>query len=297
MLDEGHADSYVTSVEFYHGALYAAFDTNDPAVTHKGDFDVFMRTADPATLVFSPLRELTAASDSGDDVQPEMERYNDRLYLTWVSNDDGLVYGSDLDLVVQSFDGSAWTTPRDVLADEKWPNDAQRAEFTEHQGALILNWIELVKPPGSTTKDQRIALRALERGPRWWDGLHATYELVGGKPAEGEDATFSITFTGADGAAVTSPWFSSRSLAGNWSRLNGTGNNYTLTVPYNSTAIRPFAVFACGKPITLLEAEAPPPAPPIPSPGFDPVITLLALAAVAAVAGLGGRRLVRRTRR
>jgi hypothetical protein len=297
LLEEGHSDSYVTSVEFYQGVLYAAYDTNDPTVTFRGDYDVFLRTADPATMAFTPAQALTSPSDSGDDVQPEMERFNGRLYLNWISNDDGLVYGNDLDIVVKSFEGTAWTAPRDVLADEKWPNDAQRAEFTDHQGALILSWIELVKPPGVTTKDQRIALLLLERGARWWDGLNATYKLVGSKPVEGENATFSVVFEAADGAPVASPWFSSRSPSGDWSRLNGTGNNYTLTVPFNATAIRPFAVYACGKPITLLEAEAPPPAPPIPSPGLDPVITLLALAAVAAMVGAGGRRRLRRARR
>ena len=294
---ENDSLAYVAAVEFYRDTLYLVFDTNDPALTHQGDYDVFMRTADPTTLELSPIIDLVEPTNTGDDVQPEMERYDGKLWLVWASSDDVLTRGPDIDLVVKSFDGTSWTAPRDALADEKWPNDAQRAEFTEHEGALVLNWIELVKPPGSTAKDQRMALRVLERGPRWYDGLEAHYTLVGAAPAPGENATFTVSFGRANESTVASPWFSVRPPSGAWSRLNGTGPNYTVTVPFNNTAIRPFAVFACGKPVTLLQADGPSPGAPVPSPALGPAIILLALLAVAVAAGAGRRRFRRAARK
>ncbi len=292
---ENESGSYVTAVEFYGGKLYAVFDTNDAALTMQGDYDVFLRVVDPATLEFSWVTALGDASNFGDDTSAEMEVYEGRLYLNWISGDDGLVYGDDLDIVVQHFDGSAWSAPEDALADEKWPDDAQRAEFTVHQGALVLNWIELVKPPGSTTKDQRIALRVLERGPRWWDGLSATYTLLGVPGADG-NVSVRINFTDAQGRPAVSPQYSVRVPGGLWMRLEGNQSSFTVNLSFNATLLQPFTALACGKPIHL--EQVPPAVPPSgakPAPGLPAWGAVMALALVGGSAvAFGGLRARRR---
>ena len=287
---ENAAVSYDAAVEFYQGALYLVFDTNDPRLSRQGDYDVFMRVADPLTLEVSEGVDLVSNSNNGDDYQPELEVFNGRLFLTWVSDDEPLTHGNDFDLILMTRNSTGWSAPENVLADEKWNDDAQRAEFTALGDALVLNWIELVKPPGSTTKDQRVVLRIIERGERWWDGLNATYAFEG-DPAGAVKATVTINFTGRDGTPVASPWYSLRDLNGQWMRLEGNESGFTVEVAYNETALQPFDVYVCGKPVSLTEAPSPPPAEPKPSPVDEVVIPALVLAAV--VAALGRRSLKR----
>jgi len=276
--------SYAASAGFFGGKLYLAFDTTDERLSVQGDYDLFLRVADLETLALSEVVPLSDAQGLGDDYQADFAAFNGRLHLVWVSGDDQVAAGPDLDLVYRTFDGTAWSPPRDLTADQRYENDEQIAEFIVHEGALQLYWITYVKPPGSTTKDQRVATLLVERGPRWWDGLEASVDY-GAPPADGANVTARITVRSASGAPVDSPWFSARLANGSWQRLEGASGNYSLNFTYNASLVEPFKVLACGKPISVKEAAG---APPSQAPGgtASPALVAAGALGVAAAGGL-----------
>ncbi len=284
LLTQNGAVSWGTSAAFFRGTLYVAFDTTDDRLNSQGDYGLFLREADPAALVLSEPRRMADSHARGDDYLPDLAVFGDRLHLVWVSSDDELGAGADLDLILRTFDGVAWSAPRDLTDRERYQDDEYVAKFLIHEGALFVYWITLVQPPGSTARDQRVATLLVERGPRWWDDVQASVEY-GAPPQDGANVSARITFRNASGDPVESPRFSARLANGSWQRLEGGGGTYTLNFTYNATPVEPFKVLACGKPLPVEEVERNPPAGAS-VPSASPAMLLSGAAVAAALAGL-----------
>lgn len=282
---QNNAMSWGTAPGFFGGKLYIAFDTTDDRLSPQGDYDLFMRVADLGSLTLSEVVLLSEGPGRGDDYLPDLAVFNGRLNLVWVSDDDQVGAGADLDLILRTFDGTTWSQPRDLTVAERYQDDEYIAKFFVHEGALHVYWITLVKPPGSTTRDQRVATLLVERGARWWDGLEASVEYLA-PPVNGTNATARISVRGASGAPVDSPWFSVRLTNGSWQRLEGEAGTYSLTFAFNATAVAPLQVLACGKPIALAFVDPSPPPAGARAPGSGGLLVGAGLATAAAV-GLG----------
>lgn len=292
---QNNALSYAASAGFYKDKVYLVFDTTDERLSVQGDYDLFMRVADPETLALSEVIPLSDVLGRGDDYLPDLGVFDGRLYVVWVSGDDQVAAGADLDLVLRTFDGGNWSRARDLTAAERYEDDEQIAEFVEHEGALYVYWITLVKPPGSTVKDQRLATLLVERGVRWWDGLHASVDYAA-PPANGTNVTARITVRDASGAPFDSPWLSTRLTNGSWQRLEGGSGNYSLNFTFNATAVEPFKVLACGKPIPVERVDLSLPPAGSTVPGSGGAVLAGGVAAAAAAVGLAFVLLQRRRR-
>jgi hypothetical protein len=278
---------------FYRGQLYLAFDTNDTALTRTGDFDVFLGVADLNTLELSPITQMSSKENVGEDINPQMAIFNDTLYFAWESSDDVLTLGNDLDLVVTTYNGTSWSTPYDFVRDEIVPTIDYAPHFVVWGDALHMYWIVDVRPPDGLAKDQRIATRLIARGPRWWDGLTATYEFAA-PPRHGEPTTARVTVRDATGEPVVSPHFTFLFPNGSWAAINGSGSVISVDYVHNSTPVDPFIVRACGKALPLSAAgqDRVPGGPSVS--GFDALPTAIALAGLAAA--LAARSAARRPR-
>jgi hypothetical protein len=271
--------TYVTP-EFYQGRLFLAFDSNDPALSGSGDYDIFLRTADLETYALDPVVAMTARDNDGQDYRPDLAVFNGRLFLAWQSDDDVLTLGSDSDLVITVFDGTSWSTPVDFLRDEKYPNIDNEPRFVEDVDSLHIAWITSVQPPGSTTKDQRFVTRLVERGGRWWDGLTAYYDHPDGA-REGANVTARIEVRNNAGSPIRSPWFSARFPNGSWQRLTEVEGAYEVTYVFNASFVEPFEVLAAGKALPMEQADLIKEVLPRTSPGADAVSLVIVLGAVA----------------
>ena len=101
----------------YKDKLYVFSSTNDNTITNGSDYDIVMRCFNESGLLYT--QEITGLDNNGDDFAPYALVYDDKLFVTWTSNDITITNDSDLDIVYKYYDGTNWSETKEITL----PND------------------------------------------------------------------------------------------------------------------------------------------------------------------------------
>ncbi len=132
-------DNYPTMVEF-DSELYVIWATWGDEFSTGSDWDIVYRTYDGNS--WSGICEITYTSDTKNDSSPYAIVFNNKLYVTWISNDPGIANGTDWDVVIRSFDGGNWSNISEVT----YPDDTGPTMFDflpqmeVFDGSLFVIW-------------------------------------------------------------------------------------------------------------------------------------------------------------
>jgi hypothetical protein len=123
----------------YKGLVYLVFSTNDPDYGSGTDFDIALRTLDPSDREWGPIEEVTSPIDSGEDRDPLVTVFKDRLIIAWRTNDPITAPGIDDDIVLRTYDGAAFSDIVEVSAegDGQMDTDIHMAVVGD---SLALTW-------------------------------------------------------------------------------------------------------------------------------------------------------------
>ena len=132
-------DSHPFLIE-YDSKLFSIWATWGNEFSTGSDWDIVVREFDGSS--WSDIYEITYPADAGNDARPHATIYDDELYVVWATNDPTVSDGSDWDIVIRSYDGTAWGSIQEVTM----PGDAGGAlidydpHIAEYNGDLYAVW-------------------------------------------------------------------------------------------------------------------------------------------------------------
>ncbi len=101
-------------LEVFDGRLWCVWQSTDAISKNGVDYDILISRTDGVSGWAAPS-EVHPSSDSdplgttSQDITPDLEQYEGRLYVSWASNstriNDG---GEEYDIMLRSYDGSSW---------------------------------------------------------------------------------------------------------------------------------------------------------------------------------------------
>ncbi len=184
-------DDYHPQFCEYQGKLYVAWQTWDNNTSDGEDADIVMKVFDGTTLPDEGASWSSVAKpmigDEGDDYSPQLQVFNDLMYLVW-STDDKVSNGTDFDILSRSFDGNQWNPAVELTSISD--NDDDLHPYTDViDGKLYVLW-QTVDDTISTGKDDDIVMRIYD-GESWGGILEITSPDILGHKDDGSD-TFPL---------------------------------------------------------------------------------------------------------
>lgn len=164
--------------EVYNGMLYAAWVTLDSNTSAGDDSDVVLRRHNGTG--WGRIGEATP-NDSGQDMTPSLAVYGDKLYLAWASNSEPETDGSDMDIIVKSYDGTQWSMPLELTSSLNSGMDSIPQTIV-YGGELYVIW-KTESADESTGFDADIVLRKFN-GTGWSDTIEVSDFLDSGYDSE-----------------------------------------------------------------------------------------------------------------
>jgi hypothetical protein len=284
-------------VAFYLGRIFVSWVTDNPEVTPRGDYDVVMRSYDPATGAFSPMMMPNGADFQIEEVDISLFPWttaqggDGRLHLLFssTSSPPGIATsGTDNDIYERTYDGAAFSNAT-LLSD---PLDNGFTEvapgFFLANGSLFAYFLSNICLPGCGHEtDWREMTLLLSRKPRDSDDVRANFTLSSDLPSAFA-ASARVTFKHADGTPASGEGYYVRTGSGQVFRASLANGVAEVPITFNSSVIKQVEASWCGKNLPTTEDYRPPPVIPKPSPASD--VVMPALIAAALVAALGSRR-------
>jgi hypothetical protein len=97
----------------FNGLLYVFWASNSAETPIGNDFDITYATYDGhdwcKNIVLTP-------NDAGNDHTPQAIIFRGEMYLFWSSSNPNITGGTDADIVVRVFDGTAWSEPESLTS-------------------------------------------------------------------------------------------------------------------------------------------------------------------------------------
>jgi len=110
---------------FLGGTLWIAWSSNDNRYTNGTDLDIVAAPFHIQNETLGDVVQLSAPTDTEDDLYPSMLVIGERLYIAWQSKDKTLGPGDDEDIGLAVYDGEwstlALTSPHDT-GDDTYPH-------------------------------------------------------------------------------------------------------------------------------------------------------------------------------
>jgi hypothetical protein len=129
--------SHEGSAVGFRGKIYFVFASDDPSYTNGTEHDIVLRSLDPATGDWGPFVEVTPY-DEGQDRDPEVVVFGDRLVIAWRTNDPNKADGEDDDLVMRTYDGAAFSAIVPVSPPGDHGTDAALDMATTDDGVVMV---------------------------------------------------------------------------------------------------------------------------------------------------------------
>ena len=173
-------DDYHPQLCEYQGKLYLAWQTWDNNTSDGADADIVMKAFDGTSWasVAKPM-----IGDEGNDNSPQLQVFNDLMYLVW-STDDKAGNGTDFDILSRSFDGNQWN-PATELTSASDSGDDYHPYTKVMAGKLYVIW-QTADDTIATGKDDDIVMRNYD-GKDWSDILEITSsDMLGHKDSESD---------------------------------------------------------------------------------------------------------------
>lgn len=102
-------------LDVFNGRLWCVWQTTDAISKNGIDYDILISSTDGVSG-WTPAKEVNPSSDSdalgttAQDITPDLEALDGRLYVSWASNgtriNDG---GEEYDIMLRSYDGANWS--------------------------------------------------------------------------------------------------------------------------------------------------------------------------------------------
>ncbi|MBM4248116.1 MAG: hypothetical protein FJ149_01500 [Euryarchaeota archaeon] len=135
--------------------LYCAWQSADAIAKSGRDYDILVSSTDGASgwsepFEVNPPGDSDAAATTGQDKAPDIKAWNGSLHIAWASNNtrinDG---GEDYDIMLRSFDGTAWGPMIQVspagdngtIAGDHNRGDDETPRLHSWNGSLYCTWI------------------------------------------------------------------------------------------------------------------------------------------------------------
>jgi hypothetical protein len=250
------------SAGFYGGEVYAAWSTNDPAISPGGDRSIAMRKVDLVTGAVGGVVHVTDAGSAGYDDQPALIEWDGDLQVLWASgsshNQTGVLV-NDTDIHWRAWDGSALSEVKLVSP----PDDDTFKEFNPAflvvDDALHATFIMDVNTPATgKAHDQRQMTRLLLRGPRESDGFVAMYRPLYEVSGESREVVVQVRFAAADGQTIPAYEHMGLTFANGTNLTFGSAAEVEMQFPVTGGQVEaPSNGSWCGKPLPI-EALPPP---------------------------------------
>ena len=173
-------DDYKPQLCEYKGTLYIAWQTWDNDTSDGADADIVMKAFDGTawSSVAKPM-----IGDQGNDNSPQLQVFNDLMYLVW-STDDKVGNGADFDILSRSFDGNQWN-PAVELTSASDSGDDYHPNAKVMDGKLYVIW-QTADDTMATGKDDDIVMRNYD-GDDWSDIIEMTSsDILGHKDSESD---------------------------------------------------------------------------------------------------------------
>jgi hypothetical protein len=284
-------------VAWYLDRIFVAWVTDNPEVTPRGDYDVVMRSYDPATGALSPMM-----TPNGNDFQVEeadaslfpwttAQGGDGKLHLLFssTSSPPGIATsGADNDIYHRTYDGAVFSNA--TLLSDPLDNgfvDVLPGFFTANQSLFAYFLSNICLPGCGHETDWREMTRLLSRQPRDSDDVRANFTLASSMPSAFA-ASALVTFKHANGTRASGEGYYVRTGAGQVFPVSLANGVAEVPITFNSSVVKQVEASWCGKALPTTEDLRPPPDVPKPSPASD--VVMPALLAAALVAALGSRR-------
>ncbi len=130
--------SHEGSAVRYGDKIYFVFASDDPSYTNGTEHDIVLRSLDPVTGEWGPFVEVTPY-DEGQDRDPEVVVFDDRMVIAWRTNDPDKAEGDDEDLVMRTYDGAAFSAIVPVSPPgDQWMDAAM--DMTVMDDRVVMVW-------------------------------------------------------------------------------------------------------------------------------------------------------------
>ena len=183
-------DDYNPQFCEYQEKLYIAWQTWDNNTSDGEDADIVMKVFDGTSWssVAKPM-----IGDEGNDYSPQLQVFNDLMYLVW-STDDKVSNGADLDILSRSFDGNQWNPAHELTSISDHDDDLHPC-IDVIDGKLYVLW-QTVDDTISTGKDDDIVMREYD-GEAWSGILEITSpDILGHKDNESDTFPLLASYQG-----------------------------------------------------------------------------------------------------
>lgn len=128
---------FLPQLEVFNDKLYVVWETRDPITSDGTDMDIVYRSFDGT--IWSPIEEITPVGDASSDYIPQVEVFDDRLWVVWRTDNPSLGWSTDADIVLRSFDGSAWGSYEEVTPTTNFGTDLGPC-LSAYNGQLYVAW-------------------------------------------------------------------------------------------------------------------------------------------------------------
>jgi hypothetical protein len=283
------------AVAFYGGGVVVMWASDDPEVSVNGEYDLALRSFDPALGTMSAVSTPLGSDFTGQEQDPSLytwptaEGGDGKLHLVFSSNSSPRGVGSsgsENDIFYGIFDGANFSPI--LLVSDPLDNgfiDLLPGFFTADGGLFAYYLANICLPGCGHETDWREMTRLLARPERSYDDVSASYIL----PAGNHTTSLLVNFTHADGSPASGDGYMVKLPNGTIYVLTLDHGLVTVPIEYNGSLARQLTATYCGAPVATTEFQAPPPhpnstAPPTSNNGV--VLGLVAVLAAVAVVGL-----------
>jgi len=142
----------------YKGYLYAVWSTRSTTTGKDPNGDVVIRHYDGVEWSDN-ITIVNRFPVNGYDDQAKLAVYNDNLVVTWVTRDDKIKSGNNIDIVLREFDGENWGLFHAVSPPGGPNDDCSYPSVAVYSGKLYIAW----QAPGTAPQFTNIDVTS-------WDG-------------------------------------------------------------------------------------------------------------------------------
>ncbi len=191
-------DDYHPQICEFQGKLYIAWQTWDNNTSDGADSDIVMKVFDGTALLDEGASWSSVAKpmigDQGNDNAPQLQVFNDLMYLVW-STDDKVGNGADFDILSRSFDGNQWNPAVELTSASDNGGD-QHPHTDVIDGKLYVIW-QTADDTMATGKDDDIVMKEYD-GEAWNDILEITSsDILGHKDSQSDAFPLLASYQGS----------------------------------------------------------------------------------------------------
>jgi hypothetical protein len=150
------------SLAVSNGYLWCAWVTRSVTTGKDPNGDIVLRSFNGMEWT-DKISIVNPTPSNGYDDQPKLLGYNNRLVISWVTRDNKITNGTDMDIVLRDFDGTNWGQYHEVTAPDGADDDDSYPSMASYMGKLFIAW--QAAGSGPTNMDIHVAT---------WDGSTIT---------------------------------------------------------------------------------------------------------------------------